>query len=55
MAYKIMNNLIENYKKGRRTYSKERLSEMLDVYYGAGKLKDDEYNELSKEIESLED
>ena len=51
MAYKIMKTLIAGYKAGKGTNTKERLSEMLDVYYGAGKLTDEQYMDL---VESLE-
>ena len=53
MAYKIMTRLINAYKAGTCSYTKERLSEMCDVYYGAGKLTDEQYTELVAEIEAL--
>ena len=52
MAYKIMKTLINGYGKGSTT--KERLSEMCDVYYGAGKLTDEQYIELTEAITALE-
>ena len=54
MAYKLMTKLITNYKNGRRTYTKERLAEMTDVYYGAGRLTDSQYEELMAEIDALD-
>lgn len=47
MAYKIMRSLIANSDK-----SKEALSNMLDVYYGAGRLTDEQYQELASLISS---
>lgn len=53
MGYKLMKKLIENYKNGRTTYTKERLAEMCDVYYAASRLTDVQYEELMTEIEAL--
>lgn len=56
MAYKIMKSLINNYKNGRRTFSKERLEEMCNVYYGAGQFATDEqYIECITAISELEE
>lgn len=41
LGYKIMKNLI---KSGRQ--SKEQLLEKCDVYFGAGRMSDREYEEL---------
>lgn len=41
MAYKIMKNLIAMGKK-----SKEELLDMADVYYGTGRLTDEQYKEI---------
>lgn len=54
MAYKLMNTLIRNYKNGKTTHKKERLLEMCDVYYAAGRLSDAEYEELTTTINELE-
>lgn len=55
MAYKITMALINNYKAGRRTYTKERLAEMCNVYYGAGQFTNDEqYIECITLISELE-
>lgn len=55
MAYRLMNTLIKNYENGRTTNSKERLQEMCDVYYAAGRLTDSQYEELSGKIATLEE
>lgn len=55
MAYRLMNTLIKNYENGRTTNSKERLQEMCDVYYAAGRLTDNQYEELTTKISTLED
>lgn len=41
MAYKIMKSLIYN---GEKTTNE--LKDMADVYYGAGRLTEEEYNEI---------
>jgi hypothetical protein len=41
MAYKIMKKLITDRKK-----TKDELINMADVYYGAGRLTDEEYQEI---------
>lgn len=41
MAYKIMKSLISN-----STKSNEELSTMADVYYGSGRMTDDQYSEV---------
>lgn len=53
MAYKLMKTMINNYKNGRTVNSKDRMSEMCDVYYAAGRLTDSEYKELIAEIDAL--
>lgn len=45
MAYKIMKNLIAMGKK-----SKEELLDMADVYYGTGRLTDEQYKEIIEMI-----
>lgn len=55
MAYRLMNTLIKNYENGRTTNSKERLQEMCDVYYAAGRLTDTQYEELTTKISNLEE
>lgn len=54
MAYKLMSTLIRNYKDGKTTYTKERLMEMCDVYYAAGRLSDTQYVELTTALNELE-
>lgn len=54
MAYRLMNTLINNYKKGKTTYTKSRLLEMCDVYYTANRLSDAEYEELTSMLNELE-
>ena len=51
MAYRIMSKLIENYEKGN--FTKDKLADMCDTYYGAGRLIDAEYTELIGRIEEL--
>lgn len=41
MAYKIMRSLISNNNK-----SNEDLADMADVYYGTGRLTDEQYTEI---------
>ena len=41
MPYKIMKSLISNSAK-----SNEELTNMADVYYGAGRLTDEQYSEI---------
>ncbi len=41
MAYRIMKSLISNSMK-----SNEELSAMADVYYGSGRLTDEQYTEI---------
>lgn len=53
MAYKIMKSLINGYIAGKSNYTKERLSDMCDVYYGAGKLTNEQYSEVSENIAEL--
>ena len=51
MAYRIMSKLIENYEKGN--FTKDKLADMCDTYYGAGRLTDAEYTELIGKINEL--
>lgn len=51
MAYRIMNKLIENYEKV--SFTKVKLADMCDTYYGAGRLTDVEYMELIGKINEL--
>lgn len=53
MAYRIMSKLIENYEKG--SFTKDKLADMCDTYYGAGRLTDEEYTELMEKIGGLTD
>ena len=53
MAYRIMSKLIENYEKG--SFTKDKLADMCDTYYGAGRLTDAEYTELMEKIGGLAD
>lgn len=48
LGYRIMRNLI---KTGRQT--KEQLLEKCDVYYGAGRMTSEEYEELVAEINAM--
>lgn len=41
MAYKIMKSLISNSRK-----TNEELATMADVYYGSGRLTDEQYTEI---------
>lgn len=41
MAHRIMKNLIQNSSK-----KNEELSDMADVYYGVGRLTDEQYAEI---------
>lgn len=41
MAYRIMKNLISNSRK-----TNSDLSDMADVYYGSGRLTDEQYTEI---------
>ncbi len=41
MAYKIMKSLVSNSKK-----TNEELAAMADVYYGSGRLSDEQYTEI---------
>lgn len=41
MAYRIMKNLIQNSSK-----TNEDLADMADVYYGSGRLTDEQYTEI---------
>ncbi len=41
MAYKIMKSLVSN-----STKSNEELSIMADVYYGSGRMTDEQYSEI---------
>lgn len=54
MAYKTMKSLITNYKGGRRTYTKEELADMCDVFFAVKRLSTTQYTELIAEIEALE-
>ena len=54
MAYKTMKTLINNYKNGKCSFLKEKLADMCDVYFGAGRLTNDEYTELIGMISELE-
>ena len=51
MAYRIMSKLIENYEKG--SFTKDKMADMCDTYYGAGRLTDAEYTELIGKINEL--
>lgn len=51
MAYRIMSKLIENYEKG--SFTKDKLADMCDTYYGVGRLTDTEYTELIGKIDAL--
>ena len=51
MAYKIMSKLIDNYEKG--SFTKDKLADMCDTYYGAGRLTDAEYTGLIGKINEL--
>lgn len=42
MAYKIMKSLITNSSK-----TNEDLADMADVYYGSGRLTDEQYTEIA--------
>lgn len=42
MAYKIMKSLISNSRK-----TNEDLADMADVYYGSGRLTDEQYTEIA--------
>lgn len=42
MAYRIMKNLLQNSSK-----TNEELADMADVYYGAGRLTDEQYTEIT--------
>lgn len=55
MAYKLMLKLIQNLEKGKGSYTKERLMEMLDVYYGAGRVTDQQYEELMERLNAIEE
>lgn len=50
MAYKIMKSLISNSSK-----TKEELSTMADVYYGSGRLTEEQYTEIVALIRRGED
>lgn len=52
-GYKIMNIQVTNLEKGKNTKSADELLYMCDVYYGAGRMNADEYNELVERIEAL--
>lgn len=41
MAYRIMKNLLQNSSK-----TNEDLADMADVYYGSGRLTDEQYTEI---------
>ena len=45
MAYRIMKSLISN-----RTKKNSELSDMADVYYGSGRLTDEQYAEIAELI-----
>ena len=53
MAYRIMSKLIDNYEKG--SFTKDKLADMCDTYYGADRLTDAEYTELMEKIGGLTD
>ena len=53
MAYRIMSKLIDNYEKG--SFTKDKLADMCDIYYGADRLTDAEYTELMEKIGGLTD
>ena len=53
MAYRIMSKLIDNYEKG--SFTKDKLADMCDTYYGAGRLTDAEYTKLMEKISGLAD
>lgn len=46
MAYRIMKSLIANSSKSR-----EELFSMADVYYGAGRLTEEQYREIVEMVE----
>lgn len=50
MAYKIMKSLISNSRK-----TNEDLADMADVYYGSGRLTDEQYTEVVAMIRQRED
>lgn len=50
MAYRIMKSLISNSSK-----TNEELSTMADVYYGTGRLTDEQYTEIAALIGQRED
>lgn len=50
MAYKIMKSLIAN-----STRSNEELSTMADVYYGSGRMTDEQYSEIVSLISRREE
>lgn len=50
MAYKIMKSLISNSRK-----TKEELADMADVYYGSGRLTDEQYTDIVAMIRQRED
>lgn len=54
MAYRLMQNLIEFNRQGKASAkSKVQLQDMADVYYGAGRLTDEQYTALCAEIAEL--
>lgn len=50
MAYKIMKSLIST-----STKSNEELSTMADVYYGSGRMTDEQYSEILSLIDKREE
>ncbi len=54
MGYRLIITLTKNYRAGKRTYTKERIMEMAEVYYAAGRMNDDEFTEVVATINSLE-
>lgn len=54
MGYRLIMTLTKNYRAGKRTYTKERIMEMAEVYYAAGRMSDDEFTEAVAEINRLD-
>lgn len=53
LGYRIMKNLIKaNAITGAKT--KEELLDMCDVYFGAGRMKPEEYAEVVEEINAMQ-
>lgn len=52
-GYRIMNNLVTSFEKGKGTKTAEDLLYMCDVYFGADRMTADEYNELVERINAV--